>query len=80
MRRREELEDQIENFESVQYRMDAEGFHYCFEGYSSFEGVKDETFHDLRKTYLAAATNLENYINYKTENLKEELEGFEDQE
>ncbi len=29
-------EDEKEIWRDVQYRMDAEGFHYCFDGYSSW--------------------------------------------
>ena len=29
-----------------------EGFDYCFKHYSSFEDVKDENFHKLRKKYI----------------------------
>ena len=32
-----ELEESLDNFRSVQYRMGNEGIDYCFEQYSSFE-------------------------------------------
>ena len=49
--------------EEVRYRMDEEGFDYCFRAYSNFSEVKDEEFHKLREAYIAAADALENYIN-----------------
>jgi hypothetical protein len=57
--------DEKEIWENVQYRMDAEGFHYCFDGYSSWEEIQDEEFHILRLNYLKSAKLLEEYINDK---------------
>lgn len=65
---REEL---LEGLINVQYRMDAEGFHYCFSNYSSFEEVKDEEFHKLREDYLSSAEQLEKYVNNKIEQLNQ---------
>ena len=62
-----EQEEQLEYFQSVQYRMKEEGFHYCFKHYSSFTEIKDEEFHNLRKKYLEAAAQLEEYVNKKCE-------------
>lgn len=67
--------DQLENFEMVAYRISAEGFHYCFENYSSFEEITDDKFHQLRLAYLAAAADLEKYINDKIEELQNESDG-----
>jgi hypothetical protein len=54
-------------WENIQYRMDAEGFHYCFESYSSWEKVKDKDFHELRLKYLEVSKQLEEYVNNKVE-------------
>lgn len=51
-----------ERWQNVAYRMDAEGFHYCFEYYSSFEEITDPEFHRLRESYLAAAAALEAHV------------------
>lgn len=51
-------------------KMHDEGFDYCFVDYSSWEEVKDETFHILRQAYIKAAYELERYIyNKKIDNL-----------
>lgn len=55
-----------EIWESLQYRMGAEGFHYCFNDYSSWDEIEDEEFHKLRLNYLKAAKLLEEYVNNKT--------------
>jgi guanylate kinase len=47
--------------------MGAEGFHYCFRSYSSFEEIMDEKFHELRKTYLSISSQLEEYVKSKVE-------------
>lgn len=57
--------EEYENWENVQYRMENEGFHYCFKHYSRFEEIQDENFHKLREMYLAAAKRLEDYVNDK---------------
>ena len=41
-----EIEDNLENFKAVQYRMGNEGMDYCFEHYSSFEEIDDTPWGD----------------------------------
>lgn len=64
------VEEQLEAMQMVKYRMEAEGFHYCFESYSSFEDVEDEEFHALRKAYLESAKKLEAHVNKRIEELE----------
>jgi hypothetical protein len=45
--------------------MDAEGFHYCFKHYASFEEIKDENFHKLIKEYLEISDKIKEYVNQK---------------
>lgn len=40
-----------------------EGFEYTFCSYSNFNCIKDEEFHRLRKNYLTAMQDLDDYIN-----------------
>jgi hypothetical protein len=63
----EQEEDDLELWESVQYRMDAEGFDYCFESYSHWDEIKDEEFHRLRKEFLRTMEELRNYIDNKVD-------------
>lgn len=60
-------EDDLELWESVQYRMDEEGFDYCFESYSHWDEIKDEEFHRLRKEFLRTMEELRNYIDNKVD-------------
>ena len=69
-------EDDLELWESVQYRMDAEGFDYCFESYSHWDEIKDEEFHRLRLKFLRTMKELREYINTKVdEGRKKEWDG-----
>lgn len=76
----EKLENQLEDFEMVRYRMDSEGFHYCFKHYSSFMDVDDDEFHRLRKKYLESSEDLEQYVLNKIESLTNRIEGLQNEE
>ena len=69
-----DIEKELEDFQFVQHKMSAEGFHYCFASYSSFDDIKDENFHKLRLTYLEAAKKLEYYVNAKVNELTDAAE------
>ena len=45
-------EEELEDWQMVQYRMDVEGIEYCFKHYSSFKEIKDDEFHKLRLQLL----------------------------
>ena len=68
--------DELEIWQSVQYRMDEEGFDYCFENYSNWDEIKDEEFHRLRLGFLQHMKELREYIDSKVEEGQNlELEG-----
>jgi hypothetical protein len=67
----EQEEDDLELWESVRYRMDEEGFDYCFDGYSNWDEIKDEEFHRLRLEFLRTMEELRNYIDNKVEDGQE---------
>ena len=69
-----ELEDNLDNFKAVQYRMGDEGMDYCFEHYSSFEEIEDEEFHKLRLEFLEVTKKLKSYVENKIETLSEEID------
>ena len=52
-----------EEKEDVRERVEIEGFDYCFVDYSNFNEIKDLEFHRLRKAYLKAQKELEDYLN-----------------
>ena len=73
MEKIDKLQEQLEEFEMVRYRMDNEGFHYCFKHYSSFKEVEDEKFHELRIKYLEISQELEEYVHSKINSLNDEI-------
>lgn len=68
------LEEDLDNFRSVQYRMGNEGMDYCFEHYSSFEEIEDEEFHKLRNEFLESMKKIRSYVENKIETLSEEID------
>jgi hypothetical protein len=64
------MEDELENWQRVQYRMDEEGIGYCFEGYSDWKEIKDEKFHELRLGFLKSMNDLREYVNNQVETLE----------
>jgi hypothetical protein len=74
----ERLENQLEEIEMVRYRMENEGFHYCFKHYSSFKEVQDEKFHELRRKYLEVSHELEEYVHSTINTLRDKIDGLED--
>ena len=51
-----------EQLELLLYKIDSEGFDYCFRNYSSFKKITDVKFRELYNNYIAAANALEKYI------------------
>ena len=47
----------------IQSTIEKEGFDYAFVSYSDFSEIKNQTFHTLRKSYLKAQSELEEFIN-----------------
>lgn len=63
------IEDELDNWENVKYRIREEGFHYCFKHYSHWEEIKDEQFHYLVDQYIDISKKIENLIDSRIENL-----------
>jgi len=72
-----DLEDELDNFRAVQYRMDNEGIDYCFEKYSSFEEIEDEEFHKLRLEFLDSMKKIRSYVENKVEDLSSQVDDLE---
>ena len=68
------LEEDLDNFRSVQYRMDNEGISYCFDGYSDWDEIEDEEFHKLRLEFLSSMKKIRSYVENKIETLSEEID------
>jgi arginine repressor len=68
------LEEDLDNFKAVKYRMNNEGIDYCFESYSSFEEIEDEEFHKLRQEFLDSMKKIREYVDNKIDTLSEEID------
>lgn len=76
----DDLEDELEEFESVRIRIESEGFDYCFKHYSSFPSIEDSEFHELRERYLKSSKQLEDYVSNKIEDLIDRISKHQDNE
>lgn len=52
------------------HKIDYEGFGYCFTDYSSWDDIKDKKFQALKKAFVEANSNLEEYV----QDLRDEYE------
>jgi predicted ABC-type exoprotein transport system permease subunit len=74
----DQLRDELDKWERVQYRMSEEGIEYCFRHYSSFSDIKDEGFHSKRRKLLNLMVEMEQYVADKMTEVEDkiiELEG-----
>jgi hypothetical protein len=58
-------EEELEDWQMVQYRMDNEGLEYCFKHYSSFDEIKNEEFHKLREELLESMEKMRTFVEEK---------------
>ena len=65
-------EEELEDWQMVRYRMDNEGLEYCFKHYSSFEEIKNEEFHKLRKELLEIMEKMRTFVEERIESYDEE--------
>ena len=61
------MSNNLEDWESVKYRMENEGIDYCFESYSDWDEIKDEEFHRLRLGFLQYMKEIREYVDKKIE-------------
>lgn len=67
------LEQELENWQSLRYRMENEGVDYCFEHYSRWEEIQDEEFHKLRVQFLDTLTKLRELTDKKINELNDKI-------
>lgn len=64
------IEEQLEQFQALKFRIREEGFHYCFMHYSRWYEIDDREFQMLRNDYCNISMKLEEYIDEKIKQLK----------
>lgn len=73
----DELYNNLEDYQTLRYRMDNEGMEYCFKHYSSFEEIKDDIFHKLRQQYIEISNQLIKYVDNKISEIQTEIDEFD---
>lgn len=56
-----DTELELEIWKSLQYRIREEGMDYCFNGYSNWDEIDDNGFHELRNFYINIGRDLQRY-------------------
>lgn len=74
----EQLEDQLDNWKAVRYRMENEGIEYCFKHYSRFDEIKDEKFHDKRERLISLMEEMEEYVQLKISETQDSIDEYEE--
>ena len=69
----EHLQDELDKWEMVRYRMSDEGIEYCFKRYSTFSKIEDEQFHSKREKLIELMVDIEEYVQNKITEIKDEI-------
>ncbi len=69
----DQLRDELDKWERVQYRMSEEGIGYCFRHYSSFSEIKDEEFHTLRNKLIVLMETMEIFVANKIVEIEDKI-------
>ena len=68
------LDDQLDDYKMLKYRMNEEGMTYCFIHYSRFEEIEDKEFHKLRKQFIKLHDKLKLHVDNKIEEIETKIE------
>ena len=71
------LEEVLEKYQNVIYRIESEGVDYTFKKYSSFEEIEDEEFHKLRKYLIQHIDLMDFYLKRTINDLEEKIEEYD---
>jgi hypothetical protein len=64
------LDEQLENWKELKYRMNNEGMSYCFEQYSSWSEIDNEEFHQLKEKYLETSRRIKLLVDNKVDEIE----------
>jgi hypothetical protein len=70
------LEEELEKFQDVAYRIKNEGVEYTFKHYSTFEEIEDKEFHKLRKYLIQHIDLMDFYLKKRTDELEKKIEEY----
>jgi hypothetical protein len=75
----DQLRRELNHWEVVRYKMEAEGMEYCFRHYSSFPEVKDEEFHSKREKLVALMNEIDQYVEGKITEVEDKIIALDDE-
>ena len=70
------LEEELEKFQDVAYRIKNEGVEYTFKKYSTFEEIEDKEFHKLRKYLIEHINLMDFYLKKRIDGLEKKIEEY----
>jgi hypothetical protein len=70
------LEEELEKYQNIVYRIKNEGLDYTFKRYSTFEEIEDEEFHKLRKYLIQHIDLMDYYLKKRINGLEKKIEEY----
>ena len=71
------LEEELEKYQNVVYRIDSEGVGYTFKNYSTYEEIEDKEFHKLRKYLIQHIDLMDFYLKKTINDLEKKIEEYD---
>ena len=71
------INEELEKYQNVVYRIENEGMGYAFKHYTTFEEIEDKEFHKLRKYLIQHIDLMDYFLKKKISELEEKVEGYE---
>lgn len=71
------LEEELEKYQNVVYRIESEGVGYAFKHYSTFEEIEDKEFHKLRKYLIQHIDLMDFYLKKRIDGLEKKIEEYD---
>jgi hypothetical protein len=71
------LEEELEKYQNVVYRIEDEGVGYTFKNYSTFDEIEDKEFHKLRKYLIQHIDLMDFYLKKRINGLEKKIEEYD---
>ena len=73
------LEEELEKYQNVVYRIESEGVGYAFKHYSTFDEIEDKEFHKLRNYLIQHIDLMDFYLKKVINDLEEKIEKYDEE-
>jgi len=71
------INEELEKYQNVVYRIEDEGVGYTFKNYSTFDEIEDKEFHKLRKYLIQHIDLMDFYLKNKISKLEKRIEDYD---